>query len=215
MRRQQEGSTQARTFEAIKAAGEITIRGLQEALGLPGSKGYARISHATQDLVRAGYIKRTSPATYKFVRGPRDLDYSQAQKRMVRIVRIRTRRHEAFTARILSELSGCSLDWAKRYISFLLKSGYLERVGYTRTGPKNSKAAAYLGVEERLNDEWPAMRRRAKTSELDEAVARVKALAFRVAREVVGTRESLRWASGYMQGMVDIIEEALSENNKK
>jgi len=64
MRRQQEGSTQARTFEAIKAAGEITIRGLQEALGLPGSKGYARISHATQDLVRAGYIKRTSPATY-------------------------------------------------------------------------------------------------------------------------------------------------------
>jgi len=59
------------------------------------------------------------------------------------------------------------------------------------------------------------MRRRAKTSELDEAVARVKALAFRVAREVVGTRESLRWASGYMQGMVDIIEEALSENNKK
>ena len=52
------GSTQSRALEAIKQNGEITIKRLQEILGLRGPKGYARISRAARDLMKAGYFFR-------------------------------------------------------------------------------------------------------------------------------------------------------------
>ncbi|MBW2062624.1 MAG: hypothetical protein JRI95_13835 [Deltaproteobacteria bacterium] len=205
-----EGSTQSRTFEAIKASGEITIKGLQEILGMPGSKGYARISHAARDLMLAGYIERTAPATYKYVREPKDLDYAKAQKRMVRVIRIRTRRQEPITARKLSELSDCSLDWSRRYVNYLVKNGYLERTGFERVGQSKVKASVYLGVESKLNDDWPSIKRQRKTAKLDRITAKIRERALTVARECQASRESLAVTADHLRDMISLIENALA-----
>jgi soluble cytochrome b562 len=196
-----EGSTQARTLEAIKAGGQITIKGLQAILDLPGAGGWARISHAIRDLSRTGYVERCGRATYRYLGEPEGLDYAAGQKRMVRVIRIRTRRREPFTARQLAELAEVGLDWAKRYLSFARKQGLIGQRGMTNTAA-NVRAKLYLGVEESLNEEWPALRRQAKTEQLDNAVSEIRKETIRMAGDCRACRETL---TGMRDGMVRLI----------
>lgn len=209
MRTRRPGSTQSRTLDAIKASGEITIKGLQAALGLDGARGYARVSMAAQSLMKAGYIERSAPGTYKFIREPQDMDYSGAQRRMVRVIRIRTRKRSPITARALSELAGCSLDWAKKYLTFLSKQDFIERVGFERVGPCKVKAAAYLGNDERLNEDWPALRRNKKTSEIDGLVERLRGMAFSAAEKCEADEGKLMSLKANVIAMGRLVDEAI------
>ncbi|MBW2052736.1 MAG: MarR family transcriptional regulator [Deltaproteobacteria bacterium] len=209
VRKPRAGSTQSRTLDAIRANGQMTVKELQEALLLPGAKGYARISKAAQDLMKAGYVERIAPATYRYLGEPRDLDYLQTQKRMVRIIRIRTKRREPFTARKLAELSDCSADWAKRYIKRLLTSGHLEKVSYELLGPSRVKAPTYLAMDEKLNEEWPTMRRQKKTSKLDHAAKKIREMAYQAAANCQADRESLIATAVCLRGMISLIQETL------
>lgn len=199
-------SIQARVREAIKAHGEISIKGMQEALGIPGPKGYSRITVAARDLMRRECIKRTSPGTYAYVGEPKGLDYSRAQRRMIRVIRIRTKRSAPFTARQLAELAECSHDWTKRYLTFLKKEGYVAAVGAVRVGPSRVKTPVYLAVPEKLNEEWPAMRRNKKTSDIDAIASKIRETAYKVARECDADAGSLKKAMGDLREMVEILE---------
>lgn len=200
-----EGSTQSRTLEAIKTSGEITVKGIQSLLQLPGPEGYARICHAVRDLTRAGYIERSGRAQYRYVGEPKGLDYADGQKRMVRIIRIRTKRSEPVTARQLAELAEVSFDWAKRYIALGMRHGYLERVGTARTGA-NIPVRLYQGVQDKLNDEWPVIKRHAKTEEVDQAVANVREMSLKIAHQCNGwlrTMLEVKETLGTMMAAVD------------
>jgi hypothetical protein len=189
----------------------MTIKGLQAALELPGPKGYDRVSRAIRDLKRARFIERTGRGTYRYVGEPEDLDYTRSQKRMVRIIRIRTKRREPFTARKLSELSESSLSWAKRYIRLLVKKGYLKNVGFERIGRSKVRAPVYLADDTRLNDAWPAMRRQKKTAEIDDALSRIREMAYQVARDCEANRESLVSVSNLLKSMSTEINSVLVE----
>ena len=204
-----EGSTQSLTLQAIKASGETTVKALQETLGLDGEKGYARVSRATQDLRKAGYIEKTAPATYRYVGTPLDLKYSKGQIRMMRLIRIRTKRGEPFTARLLSELADVSLDWSKRFVQFQVRQGFLYREGTTRVGPSRVPTPVYLGSPEKMNDEWPVMRRWKRTAGLDNQAARLREAAFSLGRDVRGTRKSLLSAADRLDQLAREVRESL------
>jgi len=210
-----ERSVQTRVREVIKAHGEISIKGMQQALGLPGPKGYSRITQAARDLMRRGYIKRTSPGTYAYVGEPKGLDYSRARRRMIRVVRIRTKRSAPFTIRQLSELAECSYDWAKLYINFLRKEGYITAAGVARVGPTKVKTPVYLAVPEKLNEEWPAMRRKKQTSDIDAIASKIRETAYKVARECDANAGSLKNALGDLRGMVEVLETFCTQFEKK
>ncbi len=211
MRARRPNSTQSRVYETIKAAERMTIKGLQEVLGLPGPKGYARISRACCELMKGGYIARVRPGTYEYAGEPKDLEYMKTQQRMMRVIRIRTRRREPFSVTRLAELSECSRYWAKRYVTFLARKGFIERVGFERVGANRARAGLYLGVEEKLNTDWPCMKRRAKTAHLDEKVAEVRRLALQVSRECDSNRAALKETIGKLWAAIGIAQKALSQ----
>jgi len=208
-----EGSTQSRVLEAVRAAGEMTVKGLQAALSLPGEKGYARISRAAQDLMKAGYIHRAAPGTYRYAGEPRDIEYCTRQRRMARVIRIRTTRHEPFTARELAELAEVSLDWSQRYISFLVQQGFLETAGVKRVGPSRVKAPVYLASLGRLNDDWPVLRRQRRTAGLDTVAARIREGALTLARDCRASRESLETTAVELDRLALSIRKALAEGS--
>ena len=203
------GSTQSMLLDVARVNGQITLKGLQSALGFEGANGYARISRAALDLMKSGHLVRVAPGTYRYVEKRTDLDYSKGQSRMVRVIRIRTKMQEPFTSRKLSELSDCSLDWSKRYVRFLFDKGLLIRVGFERAG--RTKAPSYLGVEDRLNEDWPAMRRRKKTSEVDSMLEQVREKAYQVARVCQADPESLQFIRGALSHMADLVENVMKK----
>ncbi len=204
------GSTQSKVFEAIKVAGETTVKALQEVLAMPGELGYARIYRTTYELMRAGYINRSAPGTFKYVRSPKDIDYSKSQKRMMRVIRIRTRRNEPFTARVLSELADCSPHWSQRYIHFLVSKGLLVRVGYLSTSPNKAKMPTYLALEEKLNEEWPVLKRQRKTEALDKISAEIRAKALNIGRTCQSDTSSLIEVRESVQTLLKLVEDGLS-----
>lgn len=209
MRQKKEGSTQSLTLDAIRAAGEITVKALQDVLGLEGDQGYARISRAARDLMLAGYIERTAPGTYRYVGTPPDIKYSGAQKRMMRLIRIRTKRAEPFTARTLAELTDVSLDWSQRFIRFQLAQGFIQKEGITRVGPSRVPTSVYLGVSEKMNEDWPVMKRQRKTASLDRQAAKVREAVFNLGREIRGNRDSLNSTADQLSALADSIRTAL------
>lgn len=159
MRVRVQGSLQSRVFAAIKAAGEIGAKDLRDALGITESKDVDRVAYAIKDLRKAGHIVRTGRARYRFGRERKDIEYVDGQRRMMRVIRIRTKKAEPFSARTLAELADISRDWAVRCVRFLVREGFMERVGVEHVGPSRVRAPVYLAVEGKLNDEWPAYRR--------------------------------------------------------
>lgn len=208
------GSTQSQVFEAVREAGEITVKALQTVLAMPGELGYARIYRTTYELMRAGYIKRSAPGTFKYVRSPKDIDYSKSQKRMIRVIRIRTRRNEPFTARILAEIADCSLNGSQRYIHFLVTKGFLARVGYYTISPNKAKMATYLALEEKLNDEWPILRRQRKTESLDKITAAIREKAFAIGRTCQVDAASFLSVRESLQALLDLVDTGLKEITK-
>jgi len=203
------GSLQSRVLEAIRAAGEGGIRvvTIRDQLGLDGPNDYPRISNACRDLARTGRVKKVAAATFEYVGEPKDLNYTTSQRRMVRVIRIRSKRREPFTVRRLSELAGCTLDWAQRYAKFLREKGFIEKAGMVTVGC--TRAPVYLAVDEKLNDEWPALRRQKKTRAVDNDVAKLREMAFRIGRELKADKESLKFYAGYTEAMLDAINSIL------
>ncbi len=204
-------SIQSRVREAIKAAGTITIKGLQEVLALEGDEGYARISRACTELKKSGYVEKTGQGTYSFVKEPRGLDRAKVQKRMARIIRIRTNRHDPFTVATLSELAACSRYWAKRYVTFLAKRGFLERVGSQRVGLSRVKAPMYLGVREKLNEEWPAMTACERSRETEERIQKIRTIAIEVARECDANKKTMGKIIEKRRSAISVAEEIIDQ----
>ena len=206
-----EQSIQSRVLAVIRANGKLSVRSLRAALGLEGEKGYARISRAAQDLEQAGYVRRVAPATYQFIGVPKDLDYAGTQRRIVRIIRIRTKRNAPFTARKLAEMAECSINWAQRYVLYLRKQGYLESVGFDRVGRCMVKAPTYLAPAEKLNDDWPAMRRISQTKLIDVKVAELREMAYQVANECSADKKTLQKLTDQLRQMIDLAETIIGE----
>jgi hypothetical protein len=212
MRRHLTGSTQSQVLEVIRECGDIRIKNIQQILGLPNENGYARVARAINDLMKAGYIKRPTYGRYRYVGVPQDIDYAKAQKRMARVIRIRTRRSEPFTARSLAELSDCSPGWSGRYINFLIRKGFLEKAG-DETSPNKIKATTYLALEEKLNIEWPVMKRNVKAQNLDRLVSRIRAGAFQIGRSCEANKSSLTATREALKGITDMVDECLTTYN--
>lgn len=181
-----------RILEALRVNEEMTVIGIRRALGLDDKKGWTLVNNALRELVKTGCAEKTGKAKYKYLKEPVDDAYLKTQKRMVRIIRIRTKKQEPFTAKILSELSDCSFGWAGRYIKHLVDNGIIERAGYIRQHTRGARAPAYLADEDRLNDNWPALRRRKGTAELDSIMSDLREKAHRIAGFAKPDLESLK-----------------------
>ena len=212
MRAKKEGSTQSRVLELLKLNKEISIKELQVVLDFYGPRGWARISNAIQSLLKAGYVERVSRGTYCYKGELKDLDYCKGQNRMARVMKIKTKQMEPFTVRKIAELSDCSLNWAKRYIKFLLTKVYLKRVGFARA--RFTRVPIYLATDDKLYEDWPAMRRHRKTSETDKAVTSIRETAYKVGRDLQTNRESLTKAIDDTRNMLDMLNETLANMDK-
>jgi hypothetical protein len=170
-----------RILEALRINREMTMIGLRRSLGLEGKSGWDLISNAAKELVKTGCIEKSGRAKFRYLQEPVDDSYLSTQKRMARVIRIRTKRVEPFTVKKLASLSDCSNNWAGRYIRHLLNHGCLEKVGSKRQFERGAKAPTYLGAEEKINDNWPALRRRKSTARQDKLISGIRENAHRIA----------------------------------
>lgn len=177
MKQRKPFSTQSRVRNALKANDRpMRIIQIRDLIGLEGDAGYARVNRALQGLLKSGEIERRSPGRYCWVWSVPDTEFCKKQKRMQRIMWIRTKKAQPFTARKVHELAECSIYLAKEYVTFLKRKGYLVKVGRKRTTGQ-AYAPTYLAVEEKLNDDWPVIRKRGKAAAVDECVEKLQALA--------------------------------------
>lgn len=178
IRTAQPESLQSRVREAVKGAGDMTVKQCRKVLGMEGYHAWARISGAMKDLARSGYIKKVLPATYQWVGEPTDLAYREHQLKMARYMAIRTKKNEPFSAHDVSRVTECSYDWSKRYITALKDKGLLACAG--RVKGKTAPIPVYLATEAamRVNPEdWPGIRRQQGTKIVDEVREEVRNLA--------------------------------------
>lgn len=206
---QREGSLQSQTLNVIRATGRISLKGIQRVLALPDPADHERIKHAVLNLVKGGHVERVAPATYAYTDKQSDLGYKNAQYRMARVIRIRTVRGEVFSARKLAELADCGCDWSQRYVRFLLSKGILEKRGHEKVGPNKTKAALYLALEEKLNTDWPTLRRTGRIAELDNIVCEIRSKAFEIGRSCFGEKGSLVTTKSLLGSVSRLVENAL------
>ena len=191
MNHRQAFSTQSRVRGLLKAINEpMRLVVIRDRLGFEGDLGYARINKAVGDLVKRGEVKKYAPGRYRWVGAVPDTEYCKKQKRMQRVMWIRSKKGEPFTARKIHELAECSIYLAKEYVTFLRKKGFIYQAGRARTTGRGY-ASTYLAVEEKLNSEWPVMRKQGKTAIIDECIEKLQALAVNFFRMEDISRETL------------------------
>lgn len=204
-----QGSLQSQTLNVIRASGQISLKGIQCALGRSEPGSSQRIKHAVLNLVKGGHVERMAPAIYAYTGRRGDLGYKNAQHRMARVIRIRTVRGEVFSARKLAELADCSWGWSQRYIHFLLGKGILEKRGYEVVGPTKTRAAVYLALTEKLNTEWPILKRTGRIEELDNIVCEIRSKAFEISRACFAEKRSLAATKDLVSALSRLVEDGL------
>jgi hypothetical protein len=197
-----------RILEALRVNREMTMIGLRRSLGLEGTSGWNLINNAASELVRTGCIEKSGRAKLRYLREPVDDGYLTTQKRMARVIRIRTKRMEPFTVKELAALSDCSENWASRYIKHLLSHGCIEKTGSKRQFKRGAKAPSYLGVEEKLNDNWPALRRRKSTTGQDKLISAIRENAHRIAGFAKPDPDSLEEVKAQAREIIELADKA-------
>jgi hypothetical protein len=173
-------STQALVRGALKSAEHaLRICEIRDRVGLAGEEGYARVSRALGSLRKAREVERIDAGRYRYAGERPDGEYCRKQRVMQRIMWMRSRNGNTFTARKIAELAGCSLYVAQRYIAYLSEKGVLRRAGKVRVSPA-AYAPVYIGDGDWLkSDEWPFLRTPGRTQELDACLNEMRELATR------------------------------------
>jgi len=200
-------STQAKVRDALATAGrEMGIPEIRDIIGLSGSGGYARVNRAMNDLMKAKQVERCGRGLYRYQKDRPGSDYCAKQRRMQRIMWLRSKRGESFTVRHIAEVAECALYTAQRYIAFLAGKGVIRKAGqtYTTTTP----APLYSGEDDYLNDDaWPVMRAQSKTRELDALLNEMRDLAQRFFAVDNFTEETLLNLQNTVSGLAALVEE--------
>jgi len=201
-------STQGKVRAALQnAADPIRIPQIRDLIGLAGEEGYNRVSRAIQDLVKAKQCERTDRGLYRFVEPRPESDYCRMQRVMQRIMWMRSKNRNPFTARRIAELSGCSLYTAQKYIAWLLEKGVLRHDGRAQVAT-TAYAPLYLGEDAYLaTDDWPVMRAQSKSRELDACMNEMREIAarfFAVEKIEEETISNLKTAVSRLGELVDL-----------
>ena len=173
-------STQSLVRGALKDAGRpLRVTEIRDLIGLSGADGYARVNHALRDLRKAKQCERAERGYYRFLEGKPESDYCKTQRAMQRIMWMRSKNGNPFTARKIAELAGCSLYQAQKYVAWLTEKGVLRQVGKAPVAV-TAYAPLYLGDDGYLvSDDWPVMRAQAKTQQLDGVLSEMREIAGR------------------------------------
>lgn len=152
-------STQSKVRGALKASGQpMRMSEIRDLIGLSGADGYARVNKAVQELLKSRQIERSGWGRYRYVADRPDADYCAKQRVMQRIMWMRSKNGSPFTVRKISELAGCSLFFAQKYVAYLADKGVIRKEGRVKTAA-TAYAPLYTGSDEYLkNDDWPVMR---------------------------------------------------------
>ena len=130
---------------------------------------------------------------------------------------IRTKKNKPFTVRKIHEVCDVALYTANKYVSFLLKKDYVEKVGKKKAYKTN--APLYLIAPDKINTEVPVQRRRRATAEIDKYLDETRSLAaeyFRTADTKLETiRELLETARQINTTLENCEQIALSLRKKK
>lgn len=199
-------STQEKVRSTLAAAGrQMGIPEIRNIIGLSGSAGYARVSRAMCDLMKSRQVERCARGLYRYLNERPASDYCAKQRRMQRIMWLRSKRGETFSSRHIAEVAECSLYTAQKYIAFLCGKGVVRKAGqmYTTTTP----APLYIGEDDYLRDDnWPVMRAQSKTRALDACLNEMRELTQRFfAVETINdeTISNLKTAVSRLGALVD------------
>ena len=169
-------STQSLVRNLLKAYGEpLRKRDIRDMIGLSGENGYGRVNNAVISLVKTGEVEKTGYGRYRWKGDVLESKYCKKQTAIWRFMWIRSKKNDPFTAIKVHEMTGIGLYTVKAYITFLVRSGYLEKIGTKRAF--KTKAPLYLIASEKMNTNAPVMRKRRKTHELEEKMERARFLA--------------------------------------
>jgi len=148
-------SKAAQIREYFRQMGQSTSAQCAKALALP----VAAVRGRVHDLRKKGWLVRCGEAEgiYAFhqLKDDEHGQVSELQKKMWRAVRI----SKSFRIWDIAQLSGATEDYVKKYVSFLMKKGCVQRVG--RDGQK----AVYRRAKE-LPASWPRMQSKSSKEEL-------------------------------------------------
>lgn len=173
-------STQGKVRGVLKtASAPLRVPEIRDRIGLSGAEGYNRVHRAICDLMRAKQCERAERGCYIYLADRPESAYCKTQRVMQRIMWIRSKNGNPFTARRIAELAGCSLYMAQKYVAWLLEKGVVRQEGRAQVAV-TSYAPLYLGEDAYLtSDDWPVMRAQSKTRDLDACMNEIREIAAR------------------------------------
>ena len=165
---------------ALKDAGRpLRVPEIRDLIGLAGEEGYNRTHRAICDLLKSKQCERTERGYYAYLEGRPENESCKAQRKMQRIMWMRSKNGNPFTARKISELAGCSLYQAQKYVAWLTGRGILRQVGKAPVAV-SAYAPLYLGDEGHLaSDDWPVMRAQPRTQQIEACLGEMREIAGR------------------------------------
>lgn len=175
----------------LKAHGDVLRKSeIRDLIGLSGDNGYARVNNTVNDLVKTGELERTSYGRYRWLKEVPNAKYCKSQNKIWRFMWIRTKKGKPFTARKIHEVCGVTLFTVQRYVAFLLKSDYLEKIGKKKAYKTN--APLYLIAPDKINAKVPVMRRQRSTAEIEKYMDETRDLAARYFKTADTRLETIR-----------------------
>ncbi|RJP82776.1 MAG: hypothetical protein C4522_02720 [Desulfobacteraceae bacterium] len=215
-----EKSIQSRVRSVLKAYKHpIRKNEIRDLIGLAGAKGYARVNNAVQDLVKSGAVERVSYGRYQWVGQSPDSRYYKMQTNLWRFMWIRTKKGKSFSARDVSEVTGSAHYTAQKYIGFLFKSGFIEKVGRKRAFKTN--APLYMILPDKMNATVPLMKRQSGTAAIEKYLDEVRLLSasfFQIEDTKLETIQSLKNTNARIAALLnrcEVFAFSLSKKNKK
>ncbi len=171
-------STQGKVRSALKSAGiSLRVTEIRDLIGLSGESGYNRVHRAICDLLKAKQCERVDRGTFRYVADRPESDYCKTQRVMQRVMWMRSKNGNPFTARRISELAGCSLYTAQKYLAWLLEKGVVRQEGRIQVA-ETAYAPLYIGEDGYLgNDDWPVMRAQSKARDMNAAMNEMREIA--------------------------------------
>jgi hypothetical protein len=211
-------STSKLVRNLLKSYGDVLRKNeIRDIIGLSGNKGYARVNNAVKDLVKTGEVERTGYGRYRWLKELPDAKYCKSQNKMWRFMWIRTKKSKPFTVRKVHEVCDVALYTATKYVTFLFKKNYLEKVGKKKAYKTN--APLYLIAPDKINTEVPVQRRRRETAEIEKCLDETRGLAaqyFRTADTRLETIRELLETARQINTVLENCEKiALGLRNKK
>ena len=201
----QEFSIQALVRNALKTNDRaLRTSEIRDLLGLSGAVGHGRVNNAISGLVKRGEVERVGYGRYRWVCKTLDSRGFKVQKQIWRFMWIRSKKNEPFTVRIIHELTGIALYTVRKYATFLLRSGYLERLGEKKAF--KTPAPLYIIARDKMNESLPAMRRRRDNKSIDRGLDAVREMAACMVKNADTGMDAIQKFIETTRAMIRILE---------